>query len=268
MEKQIISEEFKRMQKLAGIINEASTFTSKVDWYYVNDNSDYPGPKGRVVPDDEGYDVSQYEGTELYMPKGTKGYVEGDNFINDEGSNVPFEPEYFEEYSEDQISENEISRNIENLVLEKGWESWDDVENEIEKIREKFDLLDSTSRYDEAYDKFEQIYQANPLVIKKYFDEFQDTQINEELKRMQKLAGIITESQSKEYTVDDFILQNIDKEYYQPFFDAIFKDKSQEPDWAKITSMSVKELENTYNLSTKDAADIKAEFDKKLKTVK
>jgi hypothetical protein len=92
--------------------------------------------------------------------------------------------------------------------------------------------------------------------------------LSEELKRMQKLAGIITESQSKEYTVDDFILQNIDKEYYQPFFDAIFKDKSQEPDWAKITSMSAKELENTYNLSTKDAADIKAEFDKKLKTVK
>jgi len=106
MKKQIISEEFKRMQKLAGIINEASTFTSKVDWYYVNDNSDYPGPKGRVVPDAEGYySPENYEGTELYIPKGTKGYIEGDNFINDEGSNVPFEPEYFEEYSEDQISE-------------------------------------------------------------------------------------------------------------------------------------------------------------------
>jgi hypothetical protein len=90
--------------------------------------------------------------------------------------------------------------------------------------------------------------------------------LSEEFKRMQKLAGINeSDPQSKEYTVDDFILQNIDKKYYQPFFDAIFKDKSKEPDWAKITSMSAEELENTYNLSTKDAADIKAEFDKKVK---
>ena len=274
MKKQIISEEFKRMQKLAGIINEASTFTSKVDWYYVNDNSDYPGPKGRVVPDTEGYySPENYEGTELYMPKGTKGYVEGDNFINDEGSNVPFEPEYFEEYSEDQISENEISRNIENLVFEKGWESWDDVENEIEKIREKFDLLDSTSRYDEAYDKFEQIYQVNPLVIKKYFKEFQDTQINEELKRMQKLAGIIIESQLTEYTVDDFILQNDGKDFFQSFFDAIYKDKTQldpdkKEDWAEIIKMDAEQLENNYGLTPNVAAKVKNIFTDKLKTVK
>jgi hypothetical protein len=90
--------------------------------------------------------------------------------------------------------------------------------------------------------------------------------LSEEFKRMQKLAGINeSDPQSKEYTVDDFILQNIDKKYYQPFFNALFKDKSKEPDWAKITSMSAKELENTYGLSTKDATDIKAEFDKKVK---
>ena len=66
------------------------------------------------------------------------------------------------------LKENSISRNIENLIAEKGWTSWEDVENEIEDIREKFDLLDSSSRYDEAWDKFEQIYHANPMVIKKY----------------------------------------------------------------------------------------------------
>lgn len=98
MKKQIISEEFKRMQKLAGVINEAEvpTHISKVDWYYIDEESDYDGPKGIVVPNDDYEDISQYEGTVLYMPKGTKGYVKDDDFINDEGSSVPFEPEYFE----------------------------------------------------------------------------------------------------------------------------------------------------------------------------
>ena len=36
----------------------------------------------------------------------------------------------------------------------------------------RFDLLDSTSRYDEAYDKFEQIYHVNPLLIKQYFQSY------------------------------------------------------------------------------------------------
>jgi Fic family protein len=87
---------------------------------------------------------------------------------------------------------------------------------------------------------------------------------------IQKKANIINESnpQSKEYTVDDFILQNADKKYYQTFFDAIFKDKSQEPDWDKITSMSADELKNTYNLSIEDATAIKDEFDKKIKQFK
>lgn len=72
--------------------------------------------------------------------------------------------------TQSRLNENEISRNIENLVDEKGWESWDDVENEIEEIREKFDLLDSTSRYDEAWSKFEELYHVNPIELKKYFE--------------------------------------------------------------------------------------------------
>jgi hypothetical protein len=90
--------------------------------------------------------------------------------------------------------------------------------------------------------------------------------LSEEFKRMRKLAGINeSDPQSKKYTVDDFILQNTHKNFFESFFDAIYKDKSQEPDWDKITSMSAEELESTYDLSTKDATDIKAEFDKKLK---
>lgn len=88
--------------------------------------------------------------------------------------------------------------------------------------------------------------------------------LSEEFKRMQKLASIINEAQSTEYTVDDFILQNDGKKFFEPFFDAIFKDKSQEPDWDKITSMSAEELKNTYNLSIEDATAIKDEFNKKL----
>ena len=128
MKKQILNEEFKRMQKLAGIINEASTFTSKVDWYLNTKNGD-------VMPDVEGDDLDQDEEFMLYIDKGTKGYVEGDNFINDEGSNVPFEPEYFEEYSEDQISEelNSLSKMeyvkqmLNSAIKEKNWSKVEDA---------------------------------------------------------------------------------------------------------------------------------------------
>jgi hypothetical protein len=98
MKKQILNEEFKRMQKLAGIINEASTFISKVDWYLNTKN-------GEIMPDVEGDDLDQDEEFMLYIDKGTKGYVKDGNFISDEGSNVPFESEYFKEYSENQINE-------------------------------------------------------------------------------------------------------------------------------------------------------------------
>jgi hypothetical protein len=102
----MISEEFKRMQELAGIITEMpkianpviSTYISKVDWYYVDEYSDYPDPamRGGVVPDAEEYDSpEEYEGAELYIPKGTTGQVEDDKFVDEEGNDVPFIPEYF-----------------------------------------------------------------------------------------------------------------------------------------------------------------------------
>jgi hypothetical protein len=67
------------------------------------------------------------------------------------------------------LNENQISRDVENLVNEKGWDSYEDIEAEIEKIRDEFNLVDSKSRYDEAYSKFEEIYHVNPIDLKKYF---------------------------------------------------------------------------------------------------
>jgi len=105
-----MNKEFLKMQKLAGLItenqynknikalNEGTTevYTSKVDWYYIEEYSDYPGPKGRVVPDASGYDSpKEYEGIELYIAKGTQGYKRNNQFEDEEGNTVPFEKEYF-----------------------------------------------------------------------------------------------------------------------------------------------------------------------------
>jgi hypothetical protein len=87
---------------------------------------------------------------------------------------------------------------------------------------------------------------------------------------MQKQASIINESQSTEYTVDDFILQNDGKDFFKPFFDAIYKDKTQlDPDkiedWAKIVKMDVEQLKNSYSLTPEVAAKVKNVFDNKIK---
>ena len=94
------NEEFKRMQELAGVSeNEGGkTYRSKVDWYYINEDSDYPGPKGRVIPVAAGYeDPTRFKGTELYISAETEGYKEGDSFFDEEGNDVLFDEQYFEE---------------------------------------------------------------------------------------------------------------------------------------------------------------------------
>ena len=85
---------------------------------------------------------------------------------------------------------------------------------------------------------------------------------------MQKMANIINESQSTEYTVDDFILQNDGKDFFQLFFDAIYKDKTQldpdkKEDWAKIVKMDVEQLKDNYNLTPDVAAKVKNVFNNK-----
>ena len=95
--KQLIKEE---IQKVLAENESKPTHKSKVDWYYINDNSDYPGPKGRTVPDAKGFDnPKKYKGTELYIKKGTKGYVDGSKFEDEEGNDVEYKAEYFEKIS-------------------------------------------------------------------------------------------------------------------------------------------------------------------------
>jgi len=87
------NDEFSRMQKIAGILNENQndnpTHKSKVNWYYVGDHIG-------VIPKAEGYDLNSYPNKELYMRKGTKGWVNGNRFEDEEGNDVPFEVMYFE----------------------------------------------------------------------------------------------------------------------------------------------------------------------------
>ena len=84
-------------------------YKSLINWYYIEDWSDYPGPKGRVVPDAEGYDnPSDYDGTELYISRGTIGDKEGNLFIDEEGNDVPFNSEYFEKTNT--LKENKMNK--------------------------------------------------------------------------------------------------------------------------------------------------------------
>jgi hypothetical protein len=78
------------------------THRSNVDWYYIEEYSDYPGLKGGTVPNTHGYaDPTGYDGTELYVPEGTVGYVSGNKFIvtsgKREGNDVEYKAEYFDE---------------------------------------------------------------------------------------------------------------------------------------------------------------------------
>ena len=80
--------------------DEDGRYRSDVDWYYVDENSNYPGPKGRVIPVAAGYeDPRNFDGTELYIAQGTTGNKIGDKFEDDEGNDVEFKKEYFNSIS-------------------------------------------------------------------------------------------------------------------------------------------------------------------------
>jgi hypothetical protein len=114
-----MNKEFLKMQKIAGLITENQyrqltentdkpTHMSKVDWYYIGDGSDYPGPKGRTVPKAKGYDdPSKFEDTELYISVGTEGWIDGDDFMDEEENRVPYKgyEEYFGSVSGDDEDE-------------------------------------------------------------------------------------------------------------------------------------------------------------------
>ena len=97
--KQLIKEE---IAKILSENENKPTHRSNVDWYYIEEYSDYPGFKGRTVPNARGYDdPTGYDGTELYVPEGTVGYIDGDRFVvasgKREGNDVEYIPDYFDE---------------------------------------------------------------------------------------------------------------------------------------------------------------------------
>ena len=99
--KQIIKEE---IVKVLAENEIKPTHRSNVDWYYVEEYSDYPGPKGRTVPNAREYDdPTGYDGTELYVPEGTVGYIKDGKFIvasgKREGNDVEYKAEYFDKIS-------------------------------------------------------------------------------------------------------------------------------------------------------------------------
>lgn len=123
-----MNREFLKMRKIAGLITENQyrqlientdnpTHMSKVDWYYIGNASDYPGPKGRVVPKIKGHDdPSQFEDTELYISVGTEGWIDRDDFMDEEENRVPYTgyEEYFGSVSGEDEEEGGGLRPFEN----------------------------------------------------------------------------------------------------------------------------------------------------------
>ena len=150
-----MNKEFLKMQKIAGLITENQyrqlientdnpTHMSKVDWYYIGDASDYPGPKGRVVPKAKGYDdPSQFEDTELYIPVGTEGWIDRDDFMDEEENRVPYKgyEEYFGSVSGEDPDEGEdIEPRDSGIPLTDEVEQY--IDNFIDNIVPDDDLTD------------------------------------------------------------------------------------------------------------------------------
>lgn len=72
------------------------------------------------------------------------------------------------------VEEYPIQLNIENFLLEKGWDSWEDVENELHRIEEEsFDLMYPiiTDWYDNPRgDRFEEIHGIDAGKLWVYFN--------------------------------------------------------------------------------------------------
>jgi hypothetical protein len=85
--------------------------------------------------------------------------------------------------------------------------------------------------------------------------------LSEELKRMKRLAGIITESQynkliEENYSVQNFITDFATAEFFKPFLQAVVNDENNvgldmnnPKDWTKIMSMDRKQLQDTFGLT-------------------
>ena len=61
-------------------------YKSLVNWYYIEDWSGYPGPKGRVIPDAEGYDNPN----DYIIGSDINKLLDAINFINGGEKKAPF----------------------------------------------------------------------------------------------------------------------------------------------------------------------------------
>ena len=153
--KQIIKEE------IVKVLTENSskpTHKSKVDWYYINDNSDYPGPKGRTVPDAKGFDnPKKYKGTELYVKKEDKGYVKDNKFIvasgEREGNDVEFKTEHFEKISENSVNEEKYAEPI--VMIQNIVDNWSDGGIDAEAAMTRIDKILISNYEDESGEGFD-----------------------------------------------------------------------------------------------------------------
>ena len=147
--RQLIREEIQNVMKENQ--DDMPTHKSKVNWYYVDDLG------GRVIPDAKGYDLKSYPSKELYIKKGTEGQVlYGNRFEDEEGNDVPFSEEYFEEIQnvmkEDTLNEaTDPSRMLEliEMYVDNYFDEGMSAEAALKKITELFQgKLDG---YDKAF---------------------------------------------------------------------------------------------------------------------
>lgn len=134
------------------------THRSNVDWYYIEEYSDYPGPKGRTVPNARGYDdPTGYDGTKLYVPEGTVGYIDGDRFIvasgKREGNDVEYKAEYFDEISGRSVNEEKYAEPI--VMIQNIVDNWSDGGIDAEAAMVRIDKILIGNYEDESGEGFD-----------------------------------------------------------------------------------------------------------------
>ena len=153
--KQIIKEEIVK----ALVENEIKpTHRSNVDWYYIEEYSDYPGPKGRTVPNAREYDdPTGYDGTELYVPEGTVGYIKDGKFIvasgKREGNDVEYKAEYFDEISGRSVNEEKYAEPI--VMIQNIVDNWSDGGIDAEAAMIRIDKILISNYEDESGEGFD-----------------------------------------------------------------------------------------------------------------
>jgi hypothetical protein len=151
-------------------------YESLVSWYYIEEWSDYPGPKGRVVPDAEGYDdPSKYEGTELYIPKGAKGYKEyaGNTsyFTDYEGNSAPFKKEYFK-LNPNMTNETLRMQMLSGIITESEYKA--KLNENIEQLEDYISNLFDMSVPEDTTGQFNGVWEKSEYADKEAYDDAEE----------------------------------------------------------------------------------------------